>query len=243
MTYLRGQRWRFAVALLAVAMGVWLTLTPPPGAPTKPSAAATATERSLDRKLPELEWAETSLDSALNAIERGSGVTIKYDVDALRASGIKPSQLTVTARLRDIRARHALETTLRHASPQTRLRHFIADDGTIVLTTPRGDARRVKTRVIYVWERTADATRPPTPEQAAQVKQAEAEFVRLLTETINPESWVSAGGSIGSMSMDKGVLTVCHTPEGLQLISHLLDNLLWYSEADRLRRRIEEDAR
>src|SRR5688572_21141841 len=71
MKYPRGQRWRFAVALLAVAMGVWLTLTPPPGAPTKPSAAAKATERSLDRKLPELEWVETSLDSALNAIERG----------------------------------------------------------------------------------------------------------------------------------------------------------------------------
>jgi hypothetical protein len=53
MKYLRGQRWRFAVALLAVAMGVWLTLTPPPGAPTKPSAASLATAGVLDRKLPE----------------------------------------------------------------------------------------------------------------------------------------------------------------------------------------------
>jgi hypothetical protein len=85
---------------------------------TKPSAAYVATERALGRKLSELNWAQTPLDSALNEIERGSGVTIKYDLDSLRHDGINPAQRVVTAPLGDVRAAEALEVVLPAASQQ-----------------------------------------------------------------------------------------------------------------------------
>jgi hypothetical protein len=239
MTYLRGQRWRFAVALLGVAMGVYLTVTPPPGTPTGPSSAARATALALDRKLPEVQWAEASLNRALDAIEHGSGVTITYDVDALRESGIKPSQLTVTAQLRDVRGRKALEVALEAASPQTRLRHFIDDDGTIIVTTPRGDAKRALTREYHVWDMFLPQS-SLTPSDELQLNQ---DLARLVTETTEPESWVEAGGEIGSISIENRVMTVRQTPENLRAIESLLRQLSDGIEPDRLRRRVQEGGR
>jgi hypothetical protein len=241
MTYLRGQRWRFAVALLGVTMGVCLTVARPPGTLTTPSAAATATGRSLDRKLPELNWAQTSLDSALNAIELGSGATIKYDVDALRESSIKPSQLTVTARLRDTRARKALDVALEAASPQISFRHFIDDDGTIIVTTPRGDAKRTLTRKYHVWDLLLPQEERPLKREDEM--QLNMDVAQLVTEAIEPESWVEAGGEIGSISIDNGVMTVRQTPENLRMVEGLLRQLGEGIEPERLRRRVQEGAR
>ena len=238
-TYVRGHRWRVGVALLGLATGIYLTLTPPPGTTPQPSAAARKTRQALDRKLAELTFTGTSLDSALNAIERGGGrgVTIRYDLDALRDSGIKPAQLTVTASLRDVRAGRALDVVLEAASPQTPLRHFIGDDGTIMVTTPRGDARRAVTRTYRVWDiLLPDRWSSYAPQDQHQLTQ---DVLRLVTETIEPESWVDAGGEIGSVSIDNGVMTVRQTPENLWLLEGLLRQLARDTEAQRLQQRLE----
>ena len=239
MKYLWGHRWRVVVAALAVAMGVYLTITPPPGTPVKPTAAAMATGRALDRKLPALNWDDTSLNAALNEIERGATVSIRYDLDALRADGIDPVDLVVTARLRDVRASKAMEFVLANAHPQHRLRYFTADDGAIVVTTPRGDAKRAVTRVYNVSDLIFASTwSPQTPQQESQLNQ---EVVLLLTETVDPESWIDAGGEIGRMTLQNGIITVHQTPENLRLFEGLLGQMCEGHEADRLRRLLQED--
>jgi hypothetical protein len=229
---------RCALAILAVSMGIVLTITPPPGTPGKPTTAYLATAQALSAKLPECNWSDTALGIALNEIERGSRVSIRYDLDALRADGIDPATLVVTARLRDIRACKALEVLLEEAGPSrdNRLRHFIADDGTVVITTSRGDAKRAVTRVYNVSDVTVEA--PRTPREESQLNQ---EITRLVTQTVDPESWTQAGGSVGSIRIENGLMTVRQTPENLRLISNLLGQL---SEApERLFRQLQEDAR
>ena len=88
-----GAVWgRFGVAALAVAMGVYLTITPPPGTPTRPTAAYLATDQALDRKLPECRFDEIPLIDVLSFVEQVGAVSIKCDQDALRVDRETPAR-------------------------------------------------------------------------------------------------------------------------------------------------------
>jgi hypothetical protein len=125
---------------------------------------------------------------------------------------------------------------LRDAYRPRHLRYF-NDDGTIVVTTPRGDARRVRTRVYVISHLVHDW--PTTPEQEAQLNE---EITRLFTETVDPESWQNSGGVIGSIRVQDGLMTVRQTPENLRLVSRLLEQLREVDEAERLRGLLREGA-
>jgi len=225
MRYLRGHRWRFAVAAVAVAMGAYLSVTPPPGAMRPRTAAQIRTDQRLDKVAPALEYDGVSVSSMLDSIERDARVTIRLDRDAMRADGLNLSNLVVTASLRDIRYRRALEMALNDADKQ--LHFYVAPDGDIVLTTPSGQAKRVITRTYDV----ADLVESVSPEQRRTYMR---DIVQLVTETVEPESWYDAGGKVGTITSSDSFLTIRNSPEAMALVNSLMVELRKGREVTRL---------
>jgi hypothetical protein len=236
MRFLRNNRSRFTVAAFAVAIGIYLSVHSSPGMPAIASAASTATATALDRKMPQINVANAPLTDVFSVFKNALTVTIRYDRDAFAAEGIDPDKLVVTARLRDLRARRALEFMLADASQKPRLRYFIANDGTIVVTTPRGDAKRAMTRVYNVSDFTVGE--PQTPQQELQRNR---DLTRLFSEAVDPESWEEVGGEVGSIRVEHGLMTVRQTPENLRRIATVLGELSETSQ--RLCVKLQEDAR
>ena len=239
MPLLQNNRWRLLLAAGALALGIYLTVN----SPATPTLLATGanrkagTQSALDSKLSELNFDHTPLSRALYVIGSAAGFSTSFDQRAFREEGIDPASLVVTARLRDVRASKAVQTALSDACPRVRLRFFI-DDGGIVVTTPRGDARRVETRIYNL----ADIL-PEPPRSAEEDVQLSGDIKRLVIETIEPESWKEAGGVIGSVHVQNRFVTVRQTPENLRLLTGLLAQMREGKEAQRLVELLKEDGR
>ena len=112
MKYLRGKRWRVILGATGLAMGVCLSLLPPPGTPSKPSAAYRATEHALTYRWMNVAGDSASLGSVLKQIERDVGVEIIVDAAAVAEGEI---DLALTVPTESLPARKALEAMLREA--------------------------------------------------------------------------------------------------------------------------------
>ena len=236
MKYLRGHSWRFGVAAVAVTMGVYLTLTPPPGGEMGlPTALYRATSGKLDGHLLNLTCAGEPFDAVLEAIERDANVKIKFNREALTAAALDPRRLVMTTRLRAVRVRTALEVVLADADTRDRLRFFVADDGTIVVTTTAGDAKRSVTRTYDVSD-LVDRNGPTGRTALAR------DLTTLITETVAPESWVSGGGDRGSITVHDAELAIRQTPENIRLVEEALAQLRSTRALAALLRRVQEDS-
>jgi hypothetical protein len=236
MKYLPSIHWRFAVAALAVAMGVYVTVTPPPGGAMGPPAAPyRATAAKLDGQLLNLTCAGERFDAVLKIIERDASVKINLDRESLAAAALDPRRLVVTTRLRAVRVRTALEVVLADADTLDRLRFFVADDGTIMVTTTAGDAKRSMTRTYDVSD-LVDRNGPAG--RAALAK----DLTTLIMETVAPESWVSGGGQRGSITVHGVELVIRQTPENIRLVEEALEQLRSTRALASLFRRVQEDS-
>ena len=157
---------------------------------------------------------------------------IRTDVHALREHGIEPANLVVAMRLRGFRFGSALDAALHDAHHS--LRYYIDQDGTVVVTTPRVMEERAMTRTYDVSDLV-----PEKPK--AEVQHLVHEVSLLITETVEPASWVDAGGASGTITPQGTRLVVRNTPENLLLLDGLMVQLRQSSEPKRLLKLLRED--
>jgi len=220
-------------------------INPPPlardsndAAPGEPiSAQDHAMAVLLDQKLPELEFNAIPLSDVLDNLRNATGANIFVNWRALEAVGVDRNA-PVTARLRDIKFKKALSVILADAGGSAVKLGFVAEDGVITVSTEEDLHRNVTTRVYDVRDLIVQpvnftppnqfapqSTTQPAPEEQPSRQQQIDSLITLIIESIAPDTWRQAGGTIGSIQELSGQLIITQIPENQKLILALLDQL------------------
>ncbi|HEX8524828.1 MAG TPA: M56 family metallopeptidase [Tepidisphaeraceae bacterium] len=185
---------------------------------------------ALDRKLPKLEFNTTPFEQVINTLrDQTGGTNIYVNWRALEAAGIERIA-PVTARLRDVKFRKALEVVLADVGGGNVKLGFTPSDGVITISTAEDIGKNTITRVYDIRDLLVD----PKDYTAAGEKQSlftrsreqrVEDITKLIQETVAPDTWREAGGTLGSLRELSGQLIVTQTPENHQQIHAVLESM------------------
>lgn len=179
--------------------------------------------QSLDTKLPEMNGHDVPLATALEQIREASGLKIEVNWDALKAGGVNQGT-TVNFRLTNVRTSKALDIILAAASSgTTRLCYTVGTDRVLVSTRDSYTAYNTE-----VWEydiRDLLVPNPPQVPNAVERAQWVKDIIQLICDTVDSDSWVTAGGKPGVIKEADGRLMITQTAENHRQIANLLDQL------------------
>ena len=211
-----------------------------------------AVRAKLELVLPEVNFDAVPFTDAVDYFRDVSGANLFINWRALENAGVD-RKAPVTARLRDVRFSKALSVVLESLGGGTIPLGYTVDDGVITVSTGEDLGRDTITRVYDVRDllitipdyeppppldlRVEPAVKPqpdaPAANERAKIEAEHAdmrtrqetveELARLITETIAPESWRDAGGTLGSVRELQGQFIITQTPDNHLRILALLE--------------------
>jgi hypothetical protein len=237
------RRIRFACVLLAgIAIGIVMDRTvrrPKPGAlPDEFSPHAAG----LDRPIEKLSFTNTPVKQALDEIRQKASLKMIIESQALEDAGVR-LDTPVTLECNGVTASTALEQVLR-SCPAVEL--AFCDEGDVVRVTTQAQISSETFLRIYDVRALIDtmhaAYRNPetfkhldnrgglfTSANGGDENLTRAELVdtlvRLLEDSVFPESWKDNGGDIGSLRETAGLLFIVQSRRGHQAIARLLNQM------------------
>lgn len=215
-----------------------------------PLSGALIEDRSpLRQVLPEVKLQSMTFGQAIDALRRTSGANIFVNwrrLDDLRLD-IRPDMpLRMDLQLKNVTLGQALAKVLECAEPPrqdytTRVLGCGVRDGIITISDDRPTFDSVG-RWYYIQDlinhpaHYAYDPRPIDPNGSASGvglfhdppvtrQEIEEELIRMITDSIDPESWRDNSGTVGSIRPWAGRLIIHQTPENHQKIESLLANL------------------
>ena len=193
--------------------------------------------QQLERPLPEINFDKVGFTDAVDFLRDVSGANIFVNWRALENAKLDRNS-PVTARMRDIKLSKALAIILDSLGGDTVKLGYTVDDGVITISTDDDLARNTITSVYDIRDLIIPIPDfdpkdiPPAAGGAAEAGGKERtrqenidEIVRLITETVSPQSWRDAGGSVGSVRELQGQLIITATPEMHDSIAQLIRQL------------------
>ena len=189
-----------------------------------------ATETALDATLPSFTCERASFEDVLAEITKAAGVAAKPDWTALEPAGVKRTT-PVSARIRNVKFRKALAIVLADAAETAkpagvkvavRLEHYAEDEGNVVVTTR---AQFIKAHTVDRKYDISDLIRASLGANPAadMEKKLVSEFVTLIMETVDPDSW---GAVPAKIEYDgKGTLNVRQLKDNQRQVANLLNQL------------------
>lgn len=230
---MRGKLFAAVAGALAGALAVLLARSRPldPPAARPAPLPMTAAEVALDRPLADVALDATPFDAAIPIVERQAGVPITVDWRSLEAAGVGRT-VPVTLRARGMTLAEALGRVLDQASTPTAKLGFEPETGTVFVSTGEALAARPVLRVYDVRDLVAAAApdaKPAGPSGGCLMgvggspgDDAAENLVRLIGDTIVPDSWRDAGGSVGAIRYFGGRLTIVQTRDNHRRVRDLL---------------------
>jgi type II secretory pathway component GspD/PulD (secretin)/tetratricopeptide (TPR) repeat protein len=221
------------------------------------SAEDEALIAQLEKRLPEIRFEAVGFADVIDFLRDVSGSNIFVNWRALESAGIDKNA-PVTARLRDVKFRKALDVILADVSGGDVPLGFTTGEGVITISTQEDLAKNVVTRVYDIRDlivnipdfsdapdfNLEDASGTGTgtgggggglfggsddddDDEEDQLSREELveQIIQLITETVAPDSWRDAGGSIGAIRELSGQLIVTQTPENHAELQGLLEQL------------------
>ena len=212
-----------------------------------------AVRARLEKVIPEVSFDNAPLGDAVDFFRDAVGANIFVNWNALQRVGVGRDS-RVSARFREIKAAKALTIILDSLTPAPRRPlGYSIDDGVVTVSTLEDvrDAHTV-TRVYDVRdllvtipdfepppvEQPVEPKQPPIDPAAREWKKVEDEhgemrtrqetideIIRLVTETVSPDSWRDAGGTAGSVRELQGQFIITQTAENHRQIAALLQQL------------------
>jgi hypothetical protein len=176
--------------------------------------------------VPDLDLSNATLGQALDKIGVLSGQNFVVRWPALKAVGLS-RDTPVRLHLWDVRVGPSLRLVLDLVCGGTVL-GWDDVDGVITVSTSEDLARETVTQVYDVRDLLAAMNLsqvPGLPEEGRVWQELVDELTRLITETIEADSWRDAGGSVGSLRELGGRLIVTQTPENHKQLRALLVRL------------------
>jgi hypothetical protein len=222
--------------MMLSALSPIASLAAPVAPASKPASQPTSQE--LDPVIPLVEFRATSLEKAIDTLRDMSKVNIVVRWPALKSAGVEPAS-PVDLRVTNLPLQRVLEL-LGDVAGAADVRVAAREErGVVILstrdeldsdTTPRlYDVRDLIESDMAIRSRVAisQAATMPTTDPTPEDRYAESldQLKSVIGETIDPDSWREAGGTIGSMQDFNGMLIISQTPAAHERIKKLLDEL------------------
>jgi hypothetical protein len=137
-----------------------------------------------------------------------AGCAVVIVLASLRTPTLKPVAVTTSGVVR-------FSTTLPTSSPSMEVRLYRIDD--LIL--------RLANREIEIIRRVAPATQRGANLESLSKAEIVDAVIKLIEDTIDSDNWKDNGGAIGSIRELSGILIIQNTPEALDKIESLLDEL------------------
>jgi hypothetical protein len=238
----------FAAGVIVGLAGAW-RLVPRPD--PLPPYQRVEEEAGLDRVVSEVHFDGTRLDEAIKTLASQTRANIRLRVRNLEAAGIDEGA-PVTLTLHDVRLRIALREILETVGGATTKLGCSVDGGVIFISTDEDFSRRTDVRMYdigdlmdqYIDEvmngrvssiqaaldRMPDFSLIAAPNGPRQLStdligEASDMLVKVVEESVSPDSWRDAGGSSGSIRYFSRKLIITATPENHDEVARLLQRL------------------
>ena len=208
-----------------------------PNAHANPSATQPATTQSLNPIIDSLDLRNSTLEKAIDALREKSKVNIVVRWHELEAVGIDkatPVELRV--------GKLPLQRLLELLGEAAGLHHPIGaqEEDSVVIVSTKDDLQAKGTLRMYdvrdlieadmattleMPPRKSVTTAPVTPSPEERFAMSLQRLKYLIMESIEPESWREAGGTVGSVHHFNGQLIIAQRPVMHERIKKLLDDL------------------
>ena len=227
----------WTIMMLLLALPGASSLAAPASAPASQPAPQPAGP-DLDPVMPLVEFRATSLEKAIDTLRDMSKVNIIVRWPTLKTAGIEPTS-PVDLRVTNLPLQRVLELLGDMAGAGNVSVAAREQRGVVILSTrddldsdatPRlYDVRDLVESDIAIRSRVtiSQAATMPTTQPTLEERYAESldQLKHVIGETIDPDSWREAGGTIGSMEDFNGMLIISQTPAAHARIKKLLDEL------------------
>lgn len=180
-----------------------------------------------DRVVPELDLADATFGQAMDKIAALTGRNFVVRWPALQGAGVT-RETPVRLVVREVQLSTALDVVLRLLGIDIVPLGWEEIDGVITVSTAEDLGRGLKPKVYDVRDilTAVRASYAGAPfEEGRTAQEAMDEILRLVTETIEPDSWRDAGGSVGSVRELGGRLIITQSPRNLREVEWLLNEL------------------
>jgi hypothetical protein len=152
----------------------------------------------LERKLPEINFDGAGLSDVIDFLRDTSGANVVVEWKWLESAGLDRNT-PVTLRVRNVSLAHALDLVLSSAAGGSVPLEYAIDRNVIRIST--GDHLESLAEIRAYDVRDIVPGEMPMPQLA-----------KLIEESVAPDSWRSAGGSVGSIHASKNKLIVTQNP-------------------------------
>jgi hypothetical protein len=213
------------------------TATPPTSPPTSQPAAAD----KLDPIVPLAEFRATSMAKAIDTLRDMTKVNIVVRWRALKDAGIEPDS-PVDLRAAKLPLQRVLELLGDVAGGCSNVPLAAHEERGVVILSTRDDDDLEHTAPLRLYDvrdliesdmairsriQIGQATTAPTtmPSTEERYEVSLEQLKQVILDTIEPDSWRDAGGTVGSLRDFNGVLIVAQTPAVHEQIKKLLEEL------------------
>lgn len=179
----------------------------------------------LDRKLPEINFKDNELVDVIDFMRDVTGANIFINWRALKSAGIE-KETKISLHLKDVKFEKALATIIEIAGAGKAKLGTEVDEGVITVTTAEDLRQRSTiTKTYDIRDLLRGKAQAGKTEQApVTIPQERVELVmKLVTGTIDSESWRDNGGKIGALKEIHGQLIVTQTKDNQKAIENLLE--------------------
>lgn len=220
---LRARLWlgRFVAAALVFACALTIYLCTRDTSPPPQTAAQDATDRALSQRAPRIDFDNVPTPDAIASLAKLAGVRITID------PSVRPlaEQRLVTLRLRDVHIGKGLNEILRPLGLGQINRH-VHRDGSVTIMSNERLARETVWHQHDVAPLVGRFGQPPPDWSADEGQKLQQGLASVVLETVSPETWPEAGGTLGELMIENGRMRVRHLPEEQRQVWHLLDQFL-----------------
>jgi beta-lactamase regulating signal transducer with metallopeptidase domain len=193
--------------------------------PSMPADTA-ATLRKLAQNAPEINFTGSPFGDTIDFLRDVTDLNFFVNWRALEAAGLDRNA-PVTVRLKNVPFDQALRYILRDAGGGNIALDFAVVDGIVNISTADDLASDTKVRVYSVAGllKQMPTTLPSSAnEEVARTNKAD-QLMQLIRETVAPDSWRDAGGTVGAIREINGRLVITQTEANHALITKLLEEI------------------
>jgi beta-lactamase regulating signal transducer with metallopeptidase domain len=211
----------------------------PPLVLEKQAAAARRVDAALAKRIPELNLDGKRLVDVIDGFKEEAPINIFVDWSALEKVGVS-REAPVTARMKDIPIGKAIKAVLGEVAMGKAHLSFYSNEFGVVVTTLEEERRQttstrtydIRDLLVEVPDYEPDfspsataglTTKPATTREKRMTRQERVELlIRLIKETIDPDSWRDNGGIVGAVKELSGQLVVTQSAEAQRQLTNLL---------------------
>jgi hypothetical protein len=181
---------------------------------------SSAARKALNFRFGELNIHSATFEQVIANLAERAHANIDVQWETMQTAGVSRTT-KVRLHLWDVTLAQALTTVLSETQANTTRPKYHVEGGVIVVSAGTDVPAECVTVIYNVRDilEIEEAASGGLPQEATEM------LAKLIVETVDPDSWRDAGGSIGAIREFSGLLIITHTVEGHEQILRLIEQL------------------